>query len=245
MLQRSTLRWTLLCGLCVSLLAGLLAASELAYADGIPNKGTPGIERPDFLPVPGKDGALKAAPWTGIYAGASAGYSWSGSQFQDFIGDSHSLNADEFLFSPTAGADVQLGNMVAGLQVEGTWSHLRAAWESQSLLASDWQWYVGGRVGVLPMPDLLVYASLGWTWEQGKLTFPAFAQVTSFRDLNGLTYGGGVERMLGNGWSVRADYKHVQYGNETAPVGVIDGLKDGSHINSDADVVRVGIMKRF
>jgi outer membrane immunogenic protein len=110
---------------------------------------------------------------------------------------------------------------------------------------TEWQWFVGARAGVLLTPKTLGYALVGYTETiDGQLAFKSIA-TTQFKDIAGFTYGGGVEQLLAQGWSIKAEYRYVQFGDETAPNGVKDGLKDGTDVESGAHQVRFGVLKRF
>jgi outer membrane immunogenic protein len=83
------------------------------------------------------------------------------------------------------------------------------------------------RLGYLVMPDLLLYGTGGLAWQQMKTSatcqhsgadpFCVFAPgnpfdtQTSSRTLTGWTVGGGLERMIGANWLIRADYQFSHF----------------------------------
>jgi outer membrane immunogenic protein len=215
--------------LAVSLLSlfAILAMSSKARADG-PTKTASIL--PDIPGVTMKGG------WTGFHLDGSAGWGATRSEFETQWDGDKAINADNLLLTVGFGWDAQVGNMVLGIMADVTASDINDP---------EWQWFVGARAGVLVAPKTLVYGLVGYTETiDGQLAFKAIA-TTQFKDIAGLTYGGGVEHLFAQGWSMKAEYRYVQFGDETAPAGVKDGLKDGTDVESGAHQVRLGISKRF
>ena len=137
--------------------------------------------------------------WTGFYAGINGGYS-SGQDLRGFTGGGQ------------LGYNYQLNpNWVVGVEADMQYSQQPAWWGT-----------VRGRVGYLVMPDLLVYGTGGLAYQLNSQPF------NSHRNTVGWTAGGGIEKMLTDKWSVKAEYLYV------APGG-----------SQDANVVRAGINYRF
>lgn len=196
-----------------------------ARADGLPKSG--------LVPV---GEVAKAASWTGFHMDAYVGYGWNHSEFTPWPGGDGAFNSKNVLLTAGVGWDAQLGNVVLGILADVTASDLDK---------TEWQWFVGARGGVLVTPKTLVYGLVGYTETiDGQLAFKAI-DVTRFKDIAGLTYGGGIEHLFAQGWNLKAEYRYVQFGDETAPVGVKDGLKDGTDVESGAHQIRLGISKRF
>jgi opacity protein-like surface antigen len=212
-----------LAGAAVALVAGWC---NDAFADG-PTKA--GSILPEIPGVTTKGG------WTGFHVDGSMGWGATRSEFETG-GGSKSINADNVLITGGVGWDAQIGNMVLGIMADMTASDINNP---------EWQWFVGARAGVLVAPKALVYGLFGYSETiDGQLAFKSVA-VTSFKDIAGLTYGGGIEHLYVQGWSLKAEYRYVQFGDETAPKGVIDGLKDGTDVESGAHQVRFGVSRRF
>lgn len=91
------------------------------------------------------------------------------------------------------------------------------------------QWTVGGRVGFLTSPDLLVYGVLGYTQAQVKAW--TYGDVTPFLDpdnglpipglsgtatLDGIMVGAGFETHLKDNWFLKLEYRYSQFGGERA-----------------------------
>jgi outer membrane immunogenic protein len=211
-----------------------------------------GIARADSPTKAGKVAApipvaavAEVSQWTGCYVGGSVGYGWTRSEATSVFDGEQTLSKDNVLLSPTVGCDVQLGlGAVVGAMADVSWSDLSKAWESGSALDAEWQWFIGARAGVLLQPKTLVYGLVGFTSLDGGLSFDAIDK-TSFGDLKGLTLGGGVEHVIGAGWSAKLEYRHIQLGSHTAPSGELDGLVDGTDVDSAAHQLRLGMLYRF
>lgn len=213
-------------------LAALLipATMTVSWAGELPTKGR--------IAAPMTSAAAQEEParWTGFYAGLGATYGFSRTEFDAVAaGDDH-INTENIGATLGLGYDLQMSNIVVGLLADVTVS------DFQDIRG---QWFVGARLGILLTPKLLAYGLAGYTEEiDGKLAFQAI-ETTNIKDLAGLTLGGGLEHMLGGGWSAKAEYRYVSYGNEHAPDGVADGLVDGSRIESGEHSVRAVLSKRF
>jgi opacity protein-like surface antigen len=80
----------------------------------------------------------------------------------------------------------------------------------------DWMVSVIGRAGVLATPTTYLYGLAGWSYghfEVNDLMF-AFGQLNDFES-DGLTVGGGIEKMLSPKWSLRAEYRYTDFGRAT------------------------------
>lgn len=204
----------------------LLVLTSPARADGPSKTGS----------IVGIPGVTTKGDWTGFHIDGYVGWSATRSEFETQWDGGKAINADDFLLTIGVGWDAQVGNVVLGIMADITASNIND---------TEWQWFVGARGGVLVAPKTLVYGLVGYTETiDGQLAFKAI-EATHFKDIAGLTYGGGVEHQFAQGWSLKAEYRYVQFGDETAPKGVIDGLKDGTDVESGAHQIRVGVSKRF
>jgi outer membrane immunogenic protein len=186
--------------------------------------------------LPEIPGVTTKGGWTGFHVDGSVGYGWGRSEFTPWSGGEGAFNSDNVLLTVGVGWDAQIGNMVLGVMADVTASDIDN---------TEWQWFVGARAGVLVAPKTLVYGLVGYTETiDGQLAFKSIA-VTNFKDIAGLTYGGGIEHLYVQGWSLKAEYRFVQFGDETAPNGVKDGLKDGTDVETGAHQVRFGVSRRF
>jgi outer membrane immunogenic protein len=82
----------------------------------------------------------------------------------------------------------------------------------------NWFGTVRGRLGVLPHPQVLLYATGGLAYGgvdadfTGGLVGLASTTVSTHRTQVGWTLGGGIEGAVGNGWSVKLEYLYVDLG---------------------------------
>jgi outer membrane immunogenic protein len=174
--------------------------------------------------------------WTGFYAGASVGYGFTRTEYDSVADGTGTLSKENVLGTAGIGWDLQMSNMVVGIMADIT---------ARDVSDPSYQWFIGARGGVLITPRTLVYALAGYTEElDGTLAFKS-ADTTKLQDLAGLTLGGGLEHMLAPGWTAKAEYRYVSFGREHAPDGAIDGLVDGSKIDSGEHQVRLGVNRRF
>lgn len=211
-------------------LAALLipAVMMVSWAGELPKQGR--------IAAPMTSAAAQDQPsWTGFHIDAAVGYGFTRTEFEA-IGSDGKLNTENLVGTAGLGYDLQLSNIVVGLLADVTIS------DFQDIRG---QWFVGARGGVLLTPRTLAYALAGYTEEiDGKLAFQA-VDTTKLQDMAGLTLGGGLEHMMSGGWAAKAEYRYVSFGREHAPEGVIDGLVDGSRIDSGEHQVRLGLSKRF
>ena len=214
-------------------IAAFLVAAAFAIVCWIAPAQADGLPKSALLPL---GEVAKAGSWTGCYVGASVGYGWTRSEFTTYKNEGANLNLDEVLISPAVGCDIQASNLVFGILADVSWSNM-----SSTALDADWQWFAGGRAGFLASPKTLVYGLIGYTALDGGLSF----NKTSPGDLKGLTYGGGIEQLISGGWSLKLEYRYVQFGDDTAQNGVNDGLKDGTDIDTGTHQARFGVVYRF
>lgn len=228
--------------------------------------------------------AGETEPWSGLYIGAHAGYAWGGTDvdlshstgaifYNDpFVPDQGSLSdSDGFAGGLQAGFDKQFGSVVAGIEVDVSWSDLEADGTFTTPLGSQWKITSAidtlatarGRLGFLVTPNALVYGTAGVAWGHVDVT-----QATTFVDKNGdflddggrtsgdydhvgYVIGGGLEYLVGGGWSIKAEYLHIDLGDQdyglkgtTKPNGNVPYVETfGSDLT--LDVVRAGVNYRF
>ncbi|SDO06540.1 outer membrane protein [Afipia sp. GAS231] len=210
--------------------------------------------------------------WAGFYIGAHAGYGWKQNDFSTvfflntFDGGIHSKG---WLGGGQAGYNWQYGNVVAGLELDGTATGIKgssipvtASTETETL--SDNMKYLGtarGRLGYTVTPNWLLYGTGGLAWEHGlrKISdisvFPGVGVQTGIsdtpRDLFGWVAGVGVETFIGSSnWIARLEYLHYDFGGVEATNTVVSTLA-GVASTADKpgrqtiDTVRAGVSYKF
>jgi outer membrane immunogenic protein len=206
---------------------GVFAPAGAAFAADLPVKAAPVV--PAYY------------DWSGVYLGVHAGY---GGGMKDWFGDfTADFTARGFLGGGQVGINKQLGSLVFGLELDGSWANIRGSqtvafggpgigFQSTQATTSKIDSLVtfAGRAG-LAADRWFVYAKGGLTLAHEKHaltdngTFPggAFGQSTvSFNDTaNGSEHrvapmvGIGTEYALGNNWSIKAEYDYVHLATRT------------------------------
>jgi len=190
--------------------------------------------------------------WTGFYVGGHVGYGWSdtgvdlshstGAIFYNdpFVPDQGSLSSDDgFLGGLQIGANKRFDRVVAGVEIDVSWSDISSEGTFTTPAGSQWRitsdletlGTARGRLGYLLTPQLLFYGTAGVAW--GRLDV---SQATTFVegsgcsplgtpaceggrtkgefDHVGYTVGGGFEYALDNNWSLKAEYLYIDLGSE-------------------------------
>ncbi|WP_029583297.1 outer membrane protein [Bradyrhizobium sp. URHD0069] len=192
---------------------------------------------------------LKAAPiapvfydWSGVYIGLHAGY---GGAMNDWTADAlgADFTAKGFLGGGQIGINKQIGSLVFGLELDGSWANIGGS-QSFSLngplfgvqtdyntrskidglvtftgragLAAD-RWFVYAKGG-------LAVAHETHSLNSNEFNFPPQPASSVVISISGSEYrwaptvGFGTEYALGNNWSVKAEYDYIHLG--TRAIGV-------------------------
>lgn len=191
-------------------------------------------------PVP----PTSASSWTGFYLGGFGGYTWAEQRKADVWGSTGQqvyLNTDSALVGARVGGDYQLGRFVGGafgefslnLTDRNTTGFSTVALSQGNALAqltSNWQkvGMVGGRVGFLLLPNLLVYGLGGPVFAEpgiqvGLMSSPYMpvwsAKYGGFK--TGWGVGGGAEWRLWDKLSVDVRFVHADLGNVYSTFGAV------------------------
>jgi outer membrane immunogenic protein len=179
------------------------------------------------------------------------------------------------------GYNLQLGsNWLIGAEVDGAWANTSTtsgafkyfqgigAPDSTIAVKTTWDATARARLGFLPRPDLLVYATGGAAWTQSQLTsncgavscFPgtfAPSALTSTVNWAGWTIGGGVEAKLDRNWIVRGEYRYADFGTKhitdvrtcspspSPSCGIFTNLNVGYDLSLKTQTVLFGISYLF
>ena len=150
------------------------------------------------MPVKYRPVAAPAFSWTGVYAGASAGYGWDRTSDDYVCRDGAaglifggcgvapagtvpppaSFKGSGWLAGLQAGYNYQMGAIVAGVEVDDSWSRIRGDGTSNFLLVGasnivskqnlDSFGTIRGRLGWLPSQQWLIYATGGVAFGQAN-----------------------------------------------------------------------------
>ena len=214
--------------------------------------------------------------WSGFYVGGNIGYGRMETDTTIISGTTTfptgtvltSARSKGVLGGGQIGYNWQWGNWVLGFEGEYDAANLNGtarsvgvgAGFSDATYQAKWIGLATGRLGYA-WNNWLLYAKGGGAWvrnDAGSNTFTAggtLTTVTSGRETrDGWTIGGGIEWGLGNNWSAKVEYNHIDLGSATVgrtvtlstnpvllPVGTV-ALRTG---NVDIDMVKFGLNYRF
>src|SRR4051812_36772606 len=230
------------------IIRGRLVGAALAVATtfgGAQAQDRPRTDLPSYATGPS---------WTGFYVGAGFGGGGALRRATAAPGGA-TINVDGLggggiLASIHGGGDYQIiPRAVLGLLAEGTWSNITGAMSAQVPGANanvSSQANLGlallARAGVLATPSTLLYATGGYAGQNFRTTGSAaaggaFASFANDSYFNGWTVGGGMETLLGGGWSGKLEYRYSQFETKFPAAGV--------SIMPSLHTARVGLSYRF
>ncbi|WEK50042.1 MAG: outer membrane beta-barrel protein [Candidatus Kaistia colombiensis] len=211
-------------------------------------------------------GSSMAQDWSGAYAGIHAGGLWGKVDVRnDYVGapDPTSYHVNGGLGGATIGYNYQAGNILAG--VEGSLGYLAPS-GSGVIGSADAQYHqdltldgglygdLTGRVGFV-VNQTLLYGKGGAAFFAGKAkqatTKPDYTS-TGTDTFVGWTVGAGVEHMIVENVSVKAEYQHYGFGEQrgyqTSIIGdqwSPGGTEFDNYTKLGFDTVKVGINLHF
>ena len=234
--------------------AGLCATMAPATSADLPHP----VYKAQPQPAP-----APAINWTGFYVGGCAAYG-------SFRHDSHLAfeaatplvgaqrnKGNGWFGTGIVGADLQFADRwVAGLFADYDWTDMDGSFQlpffsSDSTLKLKSAWAVGGRLGYLAAPTVLLYATGGYSSATFDPTTVSLTDVVepftiAKRTFNGWFVGGGIETQLFANWSARIEYRYADYGVENATLdGTIELLPYTFTQVPNVRTVRVGLNYRF
>jgi outer membrane immunogenic protein len=161
-------------------------------------------------------------PLRGYYVGASGSY-----ESYDVNVRSAALSADDLHLRGVnggvfAGKNFDLsrsGAWIGGVEVSLTGNGAdgsATAGADRIALASRYTYELAGRAGYTLAPDMLVYGRLGWA--RTKFDAGAGGKPT----LDGVRFGGGVDKMIGKSTALRTEFTRTHYEAKRTDAGRID-----------------------
>ena len=213
--------------------------------------------------------------WAGPYIGLHAGYGWGRASTHDDMNDWCSpadvacikkyvgpfdFDVKGAFGGITAGYNFQYGMLVFGPEVEAGYMNVVGNRKTDSsnpakyqTLEVDGGWYalLGGRIG-LGFDHTLIYGKGGWVYWDTDITQtttnPGY-KTNGTGAIDGWAYGGGIEHMLGEGWSLKVEYLHMDFGGNSGDQTSVSDPPIGhvyeNHTDLTVDTVKVGINRRF
>jgi outer membrane immunogenic protein len=229
-------------------LSAVLLAAQPAASAGLP------VKAPLYEPEP-------IAYWTGPYVGLHIGYGSYRARDQSLlpliapaIYDGR-FRGDGFLLGVQAGYDFQVGNFVLGAVGDLTWSGMDG---NKTIIAGvlnvphsvEYFGTARFRAGVLAMPNLLLYATIGvaYAHSTAAIAIPVVPiTLPASTDRIGVAYGLGAEWHWSNRWSIGLQWLHLAMGRANVafvlPIG--GGIGVSVPVRLSADIVRVMLNRRF
>lgn len=187
--------------------------------------------------------------WTGLYVGVAGG---GGIIDYDTEVLGGVLGIDGFggegaLVEGTVGFDYQINSLVLGVLADVHWSNLRSDASvlgglATASLETQWGFDVLGRGGVLATDRTLLYALLGYSWEEfeGNLSIPVAAvDLTADEEASGWTLGAGIEVLATNNLSIKGEYRFTGFEDFDFGTGGILSMEGNRHTG------RLGVNYRF
>jgi outer membrane immunogenic protein len=159
------------------------------------------------------------------------------------------------LVGGSLGYNFQFGRTIYGVEADASWADISGsgtcglAGAAPHACGGDIRGLetVRGRFGydigplVPSFGDVLAFVSGGLAVGQIN-AWDSYLGTSGNKSAAGWTIGGGLEAMLGNNWSVRLEYLHVDLGNP----GVFTALPPNTeHVSTTAEVVRAGLDYHF
>ncbi len=179
--------------------------------------------------------------WTGCYVGGNIGYGQQRTRTTDVdhsntgFADVGSDTGSGVVGGGQVGCDYQFAsNWVVGIQgmfdgadVHGShFAPFAYAIDNTEAFSNKTNWFgtLTARLGYAVMPQALLYVKGGVAWvhtnyvdadPSGTIFVPYSGQASATR--TGWTVGGGGEYLLGQNWSVFAEYNYIGLGSKTTP----------------------------
>ena len=157
--------------------------------------------------------------WSGFYLGVVGGGAWEAAS-----GDPKMKGG---FVGGTAGYNWQTGNVVFGVEADGTWADVSASVTGATVVPgfgvatatasskTDAMGTVRGRIGYA-VNNVLFYGTGGYAWIDNKITLSALGvSVSDSKWHSGWTVGAGVEAFFAPNWSIKGEYLYRSLGGET------------------------------
>jgi opacity protein-like surface antigen len=237
----------------------------------------PGVSRSAYNAMAAVPPVAPVFSWSGFYLRVNAGYGWGRDPFTNLVATTPAgapvnlsgVDSRGFIGGFQAGANLQAGSAVGGLEIDLSGSDIKGTSSISSLLgggASVTQTQTDkfdllgsgrARLGYLLWPNTLLYGTGGLAWTRLTQTTTivnsdgtTITTTPSWRF--GWTAGAGVETRLWNtNWLARVEYLHYDFGNSGGSFialvggGVTDVIASTTSRHLTADVVRAGFGYKF
>jgi outer membrane immunogenic protein len=193
--------------------------------------------------------------WTGCYIGLNIGGGWSQATLFDPVAGVglDGVSSGGVVGGAQAGCDYQMGRFVFGLQVMADGADIRGSRAQpnnpfvQNNLNIPWFETLTARAGFVLQPSTLLYVKGGGAWVRDNVWFTANGTnvANGIITPTGWTFGGGVEFLFFNNWSVFAEYNYLSFAN--TQITLINPAGGGAPVNFNHNVqtLLIGLNYRF
>lgn len=198
--------------------------------------------------------AQDKAPFSGLRVGAEAGYDMLRSGSTEDVDDTRDLNQDidGANYAAVVGYDAAVGEKLR-IGAEASFGDSTASWDNDNnqptvfnlgRVNAEREIYVGGRVGVVTSPDLMLYAKGGYTNQRfGVEGTDGTVSASQRLDVDGWRAGVGAEYALSDSMYAGLEYRYSNYSE--GEVDFEGNTPDSSRFNLDTDrhqvVATVGV----
>ncbi|HVK81812.1 MAG TPA: outer membrane beta-barrel protein, partial [Verrucomicrobiae bacterium] len=201
--------------------------------------------------VIGFAGTASAQDWQGFYIGAHAGYTDGEAEMPygavggPFVSDQDAADVSGAVYGIQGGYNWQLGSSwVVGLEAQGTWGDREGDDGGSGGDLNGVEIYGEGslraRGGYLFTPNTLGYLTGGYVMMHVDADAPDEGVIGD--EIEGWTYGLGVEHRFGRNWSAFAEARHDDMSEERFSF-LSDNYDEG--ITPVTDTLRLGVNYRF
>lgn len=198
--------------------------------------------------------AQDKAPFSGLRVGAEAGYDMLRSGSTEDVDDTRDLDQDidGANYAAVVGYDAAVGEKLR-IGAEASFGDSTASWDNDNnqptvfnlgRVNAEREIYVGGRVGVVTSPDLMLYAKGGYTNQRfGVEGTDGTVSASQRLDVDGWRAGVGAEYALSDNMYAGLEYRYSNYSE--GEVDFEGNTPDSSRFNLDTDrhqvVATVGV----
>jgi outer membrane immunogenic protein len=199
--------------------------------------------------------------WSGIYAGLHAGYGWGDRDWDDDAGffddEAFRYDLDGAVLGAQIGYNFQVDSLVFGIEADGSWTDMRDTVVEPFFLGSttaeaevEGLATIRGRVGYA-WDRFLVYGTGGVAFAKVGTDVDSSFFIFSASDSDSASHTGwvagvGIEGMITEHISLKAEYLHAGFGKED--FDYFDGnfiFESEGEADLDLDIVRLGVNWHF
>jgi outer membrane immunogenic protein len=177
------------------------------------------------------DGGVSGSP-SGTYAGARLGYSWLDTTARAGTGSDNAYEADGAFGTLVVGHDYpSSGPWVLGAVLDFSMGDANGRAEEPGPVVfkvkQEWEASLRGRAGYR-MEGFMPYATAGITYASFETQYRQLALpfISDDTQAIGWTIGAGVDVPVNERWTMVAEYRYTDYGDDVDAMGTIDGPYD-------------------